>query len=125
MPQEELSSKDLMMLFLDKQTYEQRHGELQKRMDVLENKFDTHLAWANERARLDRDYLNSQITQVNRTISDKLEVARKDIKQSEQNIMDKIEEERSMGWNSKIARTGWLIAIISPLLAVLVAHFLH
>ncbi len=108
-PQEELSAKDIMLMFLDKATYEKRHEELQSRMSILENKFDSHLAWANQTLQIERKTTNEQFAEVHKAISGKLEAL--NVKMDKQ-AGAKIERRLSIA-----------LAVLSPVLLVALEYF--
>jgi hypothetical protein len=115
-PQEELSAKDIMLMFLDKTTYEKRHEELQTRMSILENKFDGHIVWANQTLQVERKTTNDQFTDVHRKISGKLEAINTKLDEQQEKFDKRHREEVT-------TKVGWVIALSSPVVLVVLEYF--
>lgn len=115
-PQEELSAKDIMLMFLDKATYEKRHEELQSRMSILENKFDGHISWANQTLQIERKTTNDQFAEVHRKISGKLEAINTKLDEQQEKSDKRHREDAT-------TKIGWTIALASPAILVILEYF--
>lgn len=103
MAPEDISTKELMLMFLDRSSYEARHMELQRRLDTLEREMRAHIEWAGKTVQSERELTNKQF----------------------EDHMNKIADVRENDWQSAMAAFGWVVVIVTTLGVTLLNHLWH